>query len=78
MTGNDSGVYQCSTTNILGNSQEVMQLAVNGEFLVILNADIKLSNEISLVQSHKAVFANQVGSTKHLLFSIWSFSIHSI
>ena len=78
MTGSDSGVYQCSATNILGNSQEVVRLVVNGEFLVILNADIKLSNEISLVQSHKAVFANQVGSTKHLLFSIWYFSIHSI
>ena len=31
----DSGVYQCSATNILGNSQEVVRLAVNGEFLVI-------------------------------------------
>ena len=32
VTGNDSGVYQCSATNILGNSQEVVRLAVNGEF----------------------------------------------
>ena len=31
--GNDSGAYQCSATNILGNSQEVVRLAVNGEFL---------------------------------------------
>ena len=36
VTGNDSGVYQCSASNILGNSQEVVRLAVNGEFLVIL------------------------------------------
>ena len=37
VTGSDSGVYQCSATNILGNSQEVVRLAVNGEFLEILN-----------------------------------------
>ncbi|XP_078377247.1 peroxidasin homolog [Oculina patagonica] len=29
VTGNDSGVYQCSATNILGNSLEVVRLAVN-------------------------------------------------
>ena len=40
VTGSDSGVYQCSATNILGKSQEVVQLTVNGEFLVILNGDI--------------------------------------
>ena len=32
VTGKDSGVYQCSATNILGNSQEVVRFAVNGEF----------------------------------------------
>ena len=32
VTGKDSGAYQCSATNILGNSQEVVRLAVNGEF----------------------------------------------
>ena len=37
VTGNYSGVYQCSATNILGNSQEVVLLAVNGEFLEIFN-----------------------------------------
>ena len=37
VTGSDSGVYQCSATNILGNSKEVVRLAVNGEFLEILN-----------------------------------------
>jgi len=35
VTGSDSGVYHCSATNILGNSREVVRLAVNGEFLVI-------------------------------------------
>jgi len=40
VTGSDSGVYQCSATNILGKSQEVVRLTVNGEFLVILNGDI--------------------------------------
>ena len=34
VTGSDSGMYQCSATNILGNSQEVVRLAINGEFLV--------------------------------------------
>ncbi|KAL9967881.1 hypothetical protein ACROYT_G026184 [Oculina patagonica] len=29
VTGNDSGVYQCSARNILGNSREVVRLAVN-------------------------------------------------
>ena len=39
VTGNDSGVYQCSATNILGNSREVVKLAVNSKFLVILNTE---------------------------------------
>jgi len=38
MTENDSDLYQCSATNIVGNSQEVVRLTVNGEFLEILNA----------------------------------------
>ena len=42
VTENDSGVYQCSATNILGSSQEVVRLAVNGEFLVILNTSSRL------------------------------------
>jgi len=32
VAGSDSGVYQCSATNILGNSQDVVRLTVNGEF----------------------------------------------
>ena len=40
VTGNDMGVYQCSATNILGSSQEVVRLYVNGEFLFILNTYI--------------------------------------
>ena len=35
VTGSDTGVYQCSATNILGNSRAVARLVVNGEFLVI-------------------------------------------
>jgi len=35
VTVSDSGVYECSATNILGNSQKVVRLAVNGEFLVM-------------------------------------------
>ena len=41
VTGTDSGVYQCSATNILGNTQEVVRLAVNGEFLLIVNTEIR-------------------------------------
>ena len=33
VTGNDSGVYQCSATNILGDSRKVARLTVNGKFL---------------------------------------------
>jgi len=43
VTGSDSGVFQCSATNILGNSQEVVRLTVNGEFLVILNCEISVT-----------------------------------
>ena len=42
VTGSDSGVYQCSARNILGNSQELVRLTVNGEFLVISNVEISL------------------------------------
>ena len=31
--GNDSGLYQCSATNILGESQEVVRLTVNGKLM---------------------------------------------
>ena len=37
VTGNDSGVYQCSATNILGDSQEGVRLTVNGKIVVIVN-----------------------------------------
>ena len=33
VTGNDSGVYQCSATNILGDSRKVVRLTVNCKFL---------------------------------------------
>ena len=33
VTGNDSGVYQCSATNILGTTLEVVRLTVNGKLL---------------------------------------------
>ena len=46
VTGSDTGVYQCSAKNILGNSQEVARLVVNGEFLVILTIAKTLSSTI--------------------------------
>ena len=36
VTGNDSGVYQCSATNILGNSREVVRLTVNGKLSILV------------------------------------------
>ena len=33
VTGNDSGLYQCSATNILGDSRKVVRLTVNCKFL---------------------------------------------
>ena len=36
VTGNDSGVYQCSAANILGNTREVVRLTVNGKVLIIV------------------------------------------
>ena len=35
VTGNDSGVYQCSATNILGNARAVAQLEVNGMYTLV-------------------------------------------
>ena len=37
VTGNNSGVYQCTATNILGNSRKVVRLTVNGKFLSQVN-----------------------------------------
>ena len=34
VTGNDSGVYQCLATNILGNARAVVKLVVNGEYIL--------------------------------------------
>ena len=42
VTGSDGGLYQCSATNILGNSREVVRLIVNGKLLVM----IILQNEL--------------------------------
>ena len=36
VTRNDPGLYQCSATNILGNTREVVRLAVNGKVLIIV------------------------------------------
>ena len=36
VTGSDTGLYQCSATNILGDSRKVVQLTVNGKFLVMI------------------------------------------
>jgi len=35
VTGSDTGLYQCSATNILGNSRKVVRLTVNGKLLVM-------------------------------------------
>ena len=53
VSGNDSGEYQCSATNILGNSREVVRLAVNGKNLVIVIiriAEKRIACKINLSQ----------------------------
>ena len=47
VTGSDTGLYQCSATNILGDSRKVVRLIVNGKFLVMI---IMLQNELSFVK----------------------------
>ena len=42
VTGSDTGLYECSATNILGDSGEVVRLKVNGKFLVM----IMIQNEL--------------------------------
>ena len=46
LTGIDSGVYQCSATNILGNSRKVVRLAVNSKLLVIEITNQMVTSEI--------------------------------
>ena len=36
VTGNDTGLYQCSATNILGDSRKVVRLTVNGKLVVMI------------------------------------------
>ena len=47
VTGSDTGLYQCSATNILGDSRKVVRLTVNGTFLMMI---IMLQNELSFVK----------------------------
>ena len=51
VTGNDAGLYQCSVTNILGESRKVVQLTVNGKLLVMM-----LQNELfSVIRSDRTL-----------------------
>ena len=52
VTGSDTGLYQCSATNILGDSRKVVRLTVNGTFLVL----IMLQNELSFVNGSDRPF----------------------
>ena len=42
VTGNDLGLYQCSATNILGESRKVARLVVNCKFLSYCNSLLKI------------------------------------
>ena len=44
VTGNDSGLYQCSATNILGESRKVARLVVNCKLLSYYNSLLKFFN----------------------------------
>ena len=52
VTGSDAGLYQCSATNILGNSREVVRLTVNGKFLLMMMIQNELLHSWHLVESH--------------------------
>jgi len=47
VTGSDTGLYQCSARNILGDSRKVVRLTVNGKLLVM----IMVQNEFFSCQS---------------------------
>ena len=51
VTGNDSGLYQCSATNILGTDQAAAQLEVNGTCIssLYINLTSSLVCEITLI-----------------------------
>jgi len=49
VTGSDTGLYQCSATNILGDSRKVVRLTVNGKLLVM----IILQNELFSVKESR-------------------------
>jgi len=40
VTGSDTGLYQCSGTNILGDSRKVVRLTVNGKLPVMLQNEL--------------------------------------
>ena len=48
VTGNESGLYQCSATNILGKDQAVVQLIINGTLISSLH--IKPRDYFSLIK----------------------------
>ena len=54
VTRSDAGLYQCSATNILGDSRKVVRLTVNGTFLVMI---IMLQNELSIVKREWHAFS---------------------
>ena len=68
VTGSDSGMYQCSATNILGNSQEVVRLAVNSEFL-ILNTEI--SFPVQCIVTHCSVYRSRLQICRYESFFVF-------
>jgi len=46
VTGGDAGLYQCSGTNILGDSRKVVRLTVNGKLPVMIMLQNKLFSVI--------------------------------
>ena len=45
VSGNDTGLYQCSATNILGDSRKVVRLTVNGKFLYCMASSVNGQDE---------------------------------
>jgi len=68
VTGSDSGVYQCSATNILGNSKEVVRLTVICEFLAILHVNAEISFPVKYIATQCSFDKSRLSCWEHEKF----------
>ena len=60
VTGSNTGLYQCSATNILGDSRKVVRLTVNGKLLVMITLQNVLFSVKSVRPSKMVQFSAEV------------------